>query len=130
MKMIRMEVAVGLLATGLVSGIAVAQQTEEVTVQASRIVEKHVGQSSSGVPIVDVSITYGVSYADLDLISHAGVMELEKRVNDAAQRACKELDRQARLSMPSDADCAKAAVGKAMVKVNEVVAAASNASGK
>ena len=51
-------------------------------------------------------------------------MELEKRVNDAAQTACKELGRQYPIATPSDAECAKTAAEKAMVKVHELVAAA------
>jgi len=64
-----------------------------VTVKASRIIsEKSVGKTSIGIPIVDISLSYGVSAKDLDLASHAGAMELEKRVNDAALEACKELN--------------------------------------
>ena len=131
MTKIVIRVAVGLFAAALVGSMAVAQQTEEVTVQASRTVEKHVGHTSTGIPIVDVSLAYGVSYAGLDLASHAGVMELEKRVNDAAQQACKELARQYPFhATPNDAECAKTTADKAMVKVHELAAAAAKGSGK
>ena len=119
-------VAVGLFAATLASGIAVAQTQPEVTVQASRVVnQKLVGHTSAGIPIVDVSLSYGVSYAGLNLALHADVMELEKRVNDAAQAACKELTRKYPVSQQTDAECAKQAVDKAMAKVNELAAAAS-----
>jgi len=119
-------VAVGLFAAALASGIAVAQTQPEVTVQASRVVnQKLVGHTSAGIPIVDVSLSYGVSYAGLNLALHADVMELEKRVNDAAQAACKELGRKYPVSQQTDAECAKQAVDKAMAKVNELAAAAS-----
>jgi hypothetical protein len=57
-------------------------------------------------------------------------MELEKRVKDAGSAACKEIGHQYPDSTPNDADCAKAAVAKAMVKVNELVAAADKKSAK
>jgi UrcA family protein len=125
MTKVAIAMAAGSIAVALSSGIAAAQQVQEVTVQASRIIEKPAGRSNSGVPIVDVSLAYGVSYAGLDLASHRGVMELERRVNSAARRACKELGRDyPYVGAPSDAECAKTAVDKAMIKVNELAASA------
>ena len=96
-----------------------------MTVQASRMVNsKTVGKTASGIPIVDVSMSYVVNTAGLDVVSHAGVMELQEGVNDAALSACKELGRQYPESTPNDDACVKAAADKAMVKVNELVAAA------
>ena len=131
MKTIFMKVAVGAIASALLGGIAVAQNVEEVTVQGSRVVTtKVVGRTSPGVPIKDVMISYGVSIAGLDLASHAGFMEAEKRVNDVAEAACKDLVQRYPTGTPSEAECTKAAADKAMVKVNELAAAASKASGK
>jgi len=131
MKTIFARVAVGAIASALLGGIAVAQNVEEVTVQGSRIVTtKVVGRTSSGVPIKDVTLSYGVSIAGLDLASHAGFMEAEKRVNDMAEAACKDLVQRYPTGTPSEAECTKAAADKAMVKVNELAAAASKASGK
>jgi UrcA family protein len=112
--------AIGLLAISSVSTLVVADDMGEVTVKASRVVTKTVGKTASGIPIVDVSLSYGVNAKDLDLSSHAGFVEMQKRVNDAAQAACKELSRQYPDSSSSDADCAKTAAAKAMVKVNEL----------
>lgn len=113
--------AIGLLAVTSVSTLVVADDMGEVTVQASRVVSKTVGTTASGIPIVDVSLSYGVSAKDLDLSSHAGFMAMQKRVNDAAVAACKELDRQ---YPEKDTECVKTAVAKAMVKVNELAAGA------
>jgi UrcA family protein len=125
MTKITTKVALGLFAVALIGSIAAAQQVQEVTVQASRIVEKQAGHTSSGVPIVDVSLAYGVSYAGLDLVSHDGVMELERRVNAAARQACKQLSRYyPHVGAPNDAECAKRAADKAMIKVNELAASA------
>ncbi len=122
MRKLLVATAAGVLATSL---IAVAgAQTPEVTVQASRVIETHVGTTSSGFPILDVSLGYGVSTAGIDLSSHAGALQLEKRVNDAAMAACKELGRRYPGSTPSDKLCAKSASDKAMVRVHELEAAA------
>jgi UrcA family protein len=133
MKTIFMKVAVGAVASGLVGGIAVAQNQnmDEITVQGTRMVTtKVVGKTYSGIPINDISISYGVIIKGLDLASHAGFMEAEKRVKDVAETACKELGRRYPNGSPSEAECAKAATDKAMVVVNGWAALASKASGK
>jgi UrcA family protein len=121
-------IAVGLFAAALAGSVVAAQQTEEVSVQASRILAKQDGRDPAGIPIMNVSLSYGVSYAGLDLVSNAGVVELEKRVSDAAQKACDEINRQYPTGAPGNEKCAKAATDKAMVKVHELVAAANQAS--
>jgi len=130
MTRIVIRAVIGLLAVTAVSTVVVAEDMGEVTVQASRVVKQTVGKTASGVPIVDIALSYGVSAKDLDLASHAGAMELQKRVADAARAACKELGRQYPDSLPGDADCTKAATDKAMVKVNEMLAAAAKKPGK
>ena len=116
-------VAVGLLAGASLSAV-VAQDMGEVNVQASRVVKKVIGTTSSGVPIEEISLSYGVSTGGLDLSTAAGAAELQKRVGNAATAACKELGRQYPSSSTSDAECVKKATDKAMIRVNELVAAA------
>jgi UrcA family protein len=116
--------AVGLLAGVSISAPVIAQQMGEVTVQASRVVKKVIGTTFSGVPIEEVSLSYGVSTAGLELATSAGAAELQKRVANAASAACKELSRQFPGSTPAGAECVKNTIDKAMVKVNELVAAA------
>lgn len=117
------------VACALVSSSAVAQDVGEITVQATRLA-KTTFRISGGIPVVDASLSYGVSYADLDLASHAGAMELEKRVHNAAMAACKEIAKQVPDATPSVEDCAKDAEGKAMVKVRELEAAAGKKAAK
>jgi len=117
------------VASALVSSVAVAQDITGVTVQATRIPTKEF-RVSGGIPIVTMSLSYGVSYADLDLASRAGAAELEKRVHDAAMAACKEIAKQLPESTPSVAECADKAAGKAMIKVRELEAAAEKKPGK
>ena len=118
------KVAVAVLAGVSVNAVVIAQEMGEVTVQASRVVKKTIGRTSSGVPIEDISLSYGVSTTGLDLSSSAGADALKKRVTEAANAACKELSRQYPEATPTDADCVKNATDKAMVRVNELVAAA------
>jgi UrcA family protein len=112
--------------------IGAAQDLNEVTVQATRIIStKNVGRdATTGAPILDVSLSYGIKTADLDLASHYGPIQLEKRVRDTALAACQELGRKYPDSTPSDNECAKAAADKAMVRANEMVAAAKASAGK
>ena len=112
-------------AAALLANIVVAQNIEEITVQGTRSLKTEVVDRSRTIPIVDVSLGYGVSTAGLDLASAAGVAELDKRVHDAAMAACKEIGRQYPDSTPTDEVCAKRAADKAMVKVREAAAAAS-----
>ncbi|HXW73519.1 MAG TPA: UrcA family protein [Steroidobacteraceae bacterium] len=112
------------LATSIVAVGAFAQNTPEVTVTSTRAVEKAAGRTASGIPIVDVSLTYGVSAAGLDLTSSSGRAELEKRVSDAALEACKELGKRYPGSQPTDTQCAKAATDKAMAQVHQMEDAA------
>jgi UrcA family protein len=121
-------IGAGVAAALLTSGTALAQDAQEINVQATRAMNtKLVGYSSTGVPIVGVSLSYGVSTAGLDLATYSGAMELEGRVNHTAAAACKELGEKYPTSTPSQSECAKTASAKAMAKVHELVAAAEKA---
>jgi UrcA family protein len=131
MRKILVGAAVGVLASALVGGVALAQKMEEVKVEATRIVNtKVLGRTASGVPIVSLSLSYGVSVAGLNLATSAGAADLEKRVKDAAQAACKEISRQYPEATPSDAECTKVTADAAMVRVHELTGAAHKAAAK
>ena len=128
MSIVHFKVAAATAAFALLVSSAVAQSTTEVKVQATRDVHAKVtGHSYTGVPIVDLSLTYGVSLAGLDLSTSSGANEAAKRVSDAAVAACKEIGRQYQDATPSEAECAKAASDKAMIQVHEMVASAEKA---
>ena len=101
---------------------------EEITVQGTRSLKTQIVDRTHAVPIVDVSLGYGVSTAGLDLASPSGVAELEKRVRDAAMAACREIGRQYPISTPTDEVCAEKAADRAMVKVREAAASAAASS--
>ena len=122
---------VAAIAYALIGSIVMAQNVEGVTVQAKRILNtKTIDRSASGVPLIDISLSYGVSMAGLDLASHAGAMELEKRVHNAGIAACQEISRQYPEAIPSQSECAKSATDKAMVRVHELEAAADKKAAK
>ncbi|HYL01642.1 MAG TPA: UrcA family protein [Steroidobacteraceae bacterium] len=116
-------------AAALIAGVALAQELPEVKVQATRIVSSEmtartVGRSTSGVPIQDVTLSYGVNAAGLDLSTHTGAVAFEQRVKAAAEQACKEIGRQYPNATPSEAVCATTAVDGAMARVQEIIASA------
>lgn len=93
MRRNHIRLAVVTMASVLISSICVAQELQEVTVQGKRILNTiTVSHSAMNPPILDVSLSYGVSTAGLDLGTQAGAAELEKRVRDAATAACEELE--------------------------------------
>jgi UrcA family protein len=110
----------GLTAIALGGASAYAETLETVTVTGSRMVsEKLIGRTPIGADIREVSLSYRVNAADLDLASTAGKAELEKRVRATAKAACKELDRLTfgDPTSPDDATCVKKAVDEAMARV-------------
>jgi len=116
-------------AAALIAGVALGQGIPEVKVQATRVISsaitaKTVGKTASGVPIKDVTLSYGVSSEGLDLSTKTGAAAFEQRVKDAAEQACKDIGRQYPDATPSDAECARAATDQAMVRVHELVASA------
>jgi UrcA family protein len=127
MKKILLGIGIGVAASMSLGNLAVAQGVQEIVVTAKRVITAQpAGKTASGVPIVDMSVSYGVSYSGLDLASAVGAAEIEKRVNDAAKEACKEITAQRPLVRftTSDAECAKAAADKAMVKARALIAEA------
>ena len=88
------------------------------------VVYSSVTRIANGVPIVDISVSYGVSAKDLDLSTNSGAKELEQRVRNAAAAACQEIGRQHPGATPSERECTANAAGKAMSQVRQLVAAA------
>src|SRR6266478_5652548 len=127
-----MKIAMSAIASFLLGGVAVTKKNEEVKVLAKRgvMTTKPIGYTSIGVHIVDVSLSYSVSAGGLDLNASSGAAELEKRVNNAVWAACKEISRNYPDANPDNAECAKAAMDKAMVRVRELIASTHKVSGE
>jgi UrcA family protein len=80
-----------------------------------------------GQKMPSLSIVYKVSYADLNLATHSGAVELEKRVTDSATQACAQLVKLYPDTAEGDPPCVKGAVKNAMTQANKLIAAAEKA---
>ena len=105
----------------IVAGSAIAQPMEVVTVEAVR--STIVGQSRYGVPIREVTIQSRVSYADLDLTSASGALQLENRIKETAKAACERIKVDIPAEGSSQAACVKDAVDGAMKEAHKVIEA-------
>ena len=115
--------AIVLLAAVAISGGAVGQETEEVTVRGPGIQSTEVERSTTGVPVVMFTVSYKVQYEDLDLTTTEGMAELTKRIEDAATQGCREIGLAYRTAQPSDWLCARHASKEALAEVQQVIAA-------
>lgn len=113
---------IALFAGASFAGGALAQEIGDITVQASRVEQVEIARTSSGLPVLALSVTHYVPYTDLDLKSSAGMAQLESRVNQAAQHGCREIDMAHRNAQPNDAICARLATRETMAKIRELVA--------
>jgi len=130
MRRILVAAAVGSISILGAYSFAAPQKTEEVRVEASRIVKQDVGRTPTGIPLKEYSLSYEVSLDDLDLASSAGLAAANKRVNNAALEACKEIGKAAPYSRPNDDECAAAAAKPAIEKIRQAAASAGNAAAK
>jgi UrcA family protein len=112
----------------LAANAIVAEELPEVTVSATRIREVSktvVGRSmSTGAPVERITLARSVKFADLDLRTENGALELEKRVDETAKVACSELDKLLPLTPRGGAGCIKEAAESGMVQARRAIAAA------
>lgn len=100
------------------SSTGLAQQTSEVVVEAPHVEATTV----KGVPAL--SIVYKVSYADLNIGTNSGAVELKKRIKDSATQACAQLKKLYPTSVETDPPCVQAAIKNGMAQANKAIAAA------
>jgi len=119
------------LAFALTSAAAVAQdKSSEVTIVATQQVELAAGRTNGGQRVEVAQLSRVVSYADLNIATHSGATELEKRINNAARAVCKKLE----VLYPSgtshglgSGSCVADATKDAMAKARVAIAAAESA---
>jgi len=105
----------------IANGPVFAQEPEVITVVAPRaVVQKTAGRDPRGMPFTDVSVSLTVSYAALDLTKQSDVAEVEKRIDEAAKEACRQLD-QLPFTDP-DADCAGKAAKEGKAELKAIIA--------
>ena len=76
----------------LVSGVGLAQKPTELVVEAPHVA-KTTQPGPHGTKLSAMSIDYTVTFADLNLATHSGVVELQKRIKDSATNACQPKNR-------------------------------------
>jgi UrcA family protein len=101
---------------------SLSQQVPEVIIEAPHVESTRV----KGVPAL--SIVYRVNYTDLNLATHSGAVELEKRIKDSATKACTQLQKLYPDSVETDPPCVQAATKNAMLQANKAIAAAEKGS--
>ena len=74
--------------------------------------------------IMEISLSYFVSTAGLDLATDAGAQALEQRMRGAADAVCKEIGHQYTRLWPNDQKCAEAAMDQAKPKARELIRSA------
>jgi UrcA family protein len=89
-------------------------------VLAERPAEKVVGRTSTGAPIKEYQISYGVRFADLDITTPVGAQALKARVRLAAIALCKDLDALYPMA-EQDPSCATKSEEGAMAEVNAAI---------
>jgi UrcA family protein len=90
----------------------------EVIIEAPHVESTRV----QGAPAL--SIVYRVNYTDLNLATHSGAVELEKRIKDSATKACTQLQKLYPDSAETNPPCVQAATKNAMLQANKAIAAA------
>lgn len=119
----RARIAAFFSACAVAASVAFAAEPNpetEITIRAERVTSQIVGRSYTGIPIRQYQLSYTVGYADLDLTTDAGAKELKKRVQQAADSACKDLDK-LYPETPRDRTCANKAAEDSMAQVNRVI---------
>jgi UrcA family protein len=111
-----------LIAAALVTGGAVSQEMEGITVEAKRV-EKTEVKTPGIVPEYLLRASYRVTYEDLDVSTQAGRDEVKRRVEKAADLACREIEREYPFAEPSHQQCASEAARRAMAEFKTRVAA-------
>jgi UrcA family protein len=109
-----------------VSGVVLAQQQSEVEVVAPHV-ERTTQPGPMGTKVPAMSIDYKVSYADLNLATHSGAVELEKRIKESATKACEQLAKLYPETTEGNPPCVEGAVKSAMAKADKAIAAAEKA---
>ncbi len=121
MRVGQFHITVAAISCLVASSPGFTQQAAEVVVEAPHVEATTV----KGVPAL--SIVYKVGYADLNIGTNSGAVELKKRIKDSARQACEQLKKLYPTSIETDPPCVQVAIKNAMVQANRAIAAAENA---
>ncbi len=108
------------------SGLSLAQQIPEVIVEAPHV-EKTTQSGPMGRRMPAMAISYRVTYGDLNLATHSGAVELEKRIKESATKACEQLAKLYPEGSEGNPPCVEGAIKNAMAQASKAIAAAEKA---
>lgn len=111
-----------LIAAALFAGGAVSQEMEGITVEATRV-EKTEVKTPGLVPEYLLRASYRVTYEDLDVSTQAGRDEVKRRIEKAADLACRDIEREDPFAQPRHQQCADETARRAMAEFKTRVAA-------
>jgi UrcA family protein len=123
MKVGTLHIALATIGALVVGSPTLAQQSSEVIVEVPHV-EKTTQPGPMGQRMPALSIVYKVNYADLNIATHSGAVELEKRIRDSATQACRQLKELYPETVEGKTPCVEGAVKNAMEQAKNAIAAA------
>jgi UrcA family protein len=120
-----LSLTVAFAATGA-TAVAQNDHGQEIRIQTG-LVQVTRPDSDDGIPTEQFKVQRVVSYADLDLSSASGVANLNRRVSEAANQACRELisaDPIDLADVDGNLSCVKDAIDGAMEQVHTAITTA------
>ena len=125
--MSRILFATAASALALATGLVLADPMQEVIVEASAPAHHTASADAAGggASVDLLSVQYNVHVGNLDLSKPADMSALQQKVQEAAQKACSDIQKQypAR-SLSDEKECVDGAVKRAMGRVQKAAAAA------
>jgi UrcA family protein len=118
-------------ALGLIMPNIAKAQDESLTIFSPRhVTREEVGRDGfTGAPIEETAVSELVAYGDLDLSKASDVDELGKRVREAAEDVCSELDRELSYSGEEHRNCVRSAMKSAHKQIDAALATANRGYG-
>jgi UrcA family protein len=131
MKVGTLHIALATIGCVTLAVPGMAQQTPEIIVEAARPAAPATQVSpGSKEKLPAVSLVSRVSYSDLDLSTHSGAVELEKRVKNSATEVCQQLLKLYPGSTEGETSCVQGTVKSGMAQANKAIADAEKAAKK
>src|SRR6516225_5725458 len=90
MKRLIRVLGIGFAAAALIA-VAPSASSQEVKIEASKVVTVKHQHSKSGIQQETVQLSHTVNFADVDLATNTGANELKGRIQDTATQICKQL---------------------------------------
>jgi UrcA family protein len=122
----RFLIAVAAPALSLATGLALADPMQEIVVEASAPAHHTTGTDSAGggASVDLLSVQYHVHVGNLDPNKPADMSAIQQKVQEAAQKACGDIQKQYPARQMSDEkECVDGAVKRAMGRVQKASAA-------